>query len=93
MPGLQFVPCLDRLSLAFLRRVMHLGKATFIEFVKISKLPTQKRQSNTNFLSFAPVLEISSQIICASTTAEETQHILLNENRTANVVNHHEDLH
>ena len=80
MPGLQFAPCLDRLSLAFLRRVMHLGKSAFIKFVFIQnqrKLPTQKRLSNTIAFPLYQFWKIGlTQIICVSTTAEETQRIL-----------------
>ena len=97
----KFAPCLDRLSfilVAFLRRVMHLGKSAFIKFVFIQnqrKLPTQKRQSNTIFLFFVPVLENWSDTnhLCINNSRRNTTHSSLNENRAANVVNHHENLH
>ena len=97
----KFAPCLDRLSfilVAFLRRVMHLGKSAFIKFVFIQnqrKLPTQKRQSSTIFLFFVPVLENWSDTnhLCINNSRRNTTHSSLNENRAANVVNHHENLH
>ena len=97
----KFTPCLDRLSfilVAFLRRVMHLGKSTFIKFVFIQnqrKLPTQKRQSSTIFLFFVPVLENWSDTnhLCINNSRRNTTYSSLNENRAANVVNHHENLH
>ena len=96
----KFAPCLDRLSfilVAFLRRVMHLGKSAFIKFVFIQnqrKLPTQKRQSSTIFLFFVPVLENWSDTnhLCINNSRRNTTHSSLNENRAANVVNHHENL-